>query len=741
MSNSFVYTIDYSGLGPPNLTAFTGTNSTDIANNYVPIINDNNCFTSILFTPIFDGSIATITIIFTYIDDGTSNDGLSFNNVNGYYNGFNSITITEFGGIPLSRGGNQFANLNGIVFTATDTPNILTNTSLAACFINCSNFNSDISGWDTTNVISMNSTFTAAGVFNQPLGTWNTSNVTDMNGLFAFASSFNHPIGTWNTSNVTNMQYVFYYATAFNQNISYDSNNNYWNTSNVENMYQMFFGATAFNQPIGTWNTGNVRAMNTMFQNATAFNQPIGSWNTSMVTNMERMFYGATAFNQNLSYHSSNNYWNTSNVQNMNGIFYNTSNFNNGAETGDITHPMNWIVSQFNTTPSLFSVGSNLTFLGTQHNSPFSNNGYLPDNRYQIEIVVDGSSVFTGGFYVNGVNLITSFFDNINPTNNILMTDGLNGADGIYPETSTNISSIPALDSIYGATEWQLFIGNSLSSLSYYSSGNWIQITDPVNFIISDPIEETITITIDGSSVPVYSTYYSPILLNSVDVVATPSDPSANTIVTGNTGLVAGNNMIDIVLSSNTYSQTFYISVYNPSKPIICFLEGSKILCFIDKKEVYVPIENIGRGTLVKTSLNGYKMVDMIGHSKMYNPGNSLHSKNRLYKCSPKNYPELSEDLIITGCHSILVDELTDEQCERSIEYTGKIYVTEKKYRLISCLDPRAEPYTEEGIHTIWHLALENNNYYMNYGIYANGLLVETTSKRMMKELSGMELV
>jgi hypothetical protein len=29
----------------------------------------------------------------------------------------------------------------------------------------------------------------------------------------------------------------------------------------------------------------------------------------------------------------------------------------------------------------------------------------------------------------------------------------------------------------------------------------------------------------------------------------------------------------------------------------------------------------------------------------------------------------------------------------------------------------------------------------MNYGIYANGLLVETSSKRNLKELSGMILV
>jgi hypothetical protein len=88
-----------------------------------------------------------------------------------------------------------------------------------------------------------------------------------------------------------------------------------------------------------------------------------------------------------------------------------------------------------------------------------------------------------------------------------------------------------------------------------------------------------------------------------------------------------------------------------------------------------------------------------------------------------------------------LVGEITDEQREKSIEYTGDIYITENRYRLIACLDSRTEPYTEEGIHNIWHLALENHDEYMNYGCYANGLLVETTSKRMMKELSGMELI
>jgi hypothetical protein len=175
----------------------------------------------------------------------------------------------------------------------------------------------------------------------------------------------------------------------------------------------------------------------------------------------------------------------------------------------------------------------------------------------------------------------------------------------------------------------------------------------------------------------------------------------------------------------------------------MCFLEGTKILCFDPEtqQEVERPIETLRKGTLVKTTYSGYKAIDTIGTSKIYNPANSMRSMNRLYKCPKENYPDLKEDLVITGCHSILVQELTEEERALSLELQGKIYATDRLYRLIAAVDKRAEPYTTEGVFNIWHLALENDNYYYNYGIYANGLLVETTSLRMIKEQSGMELI
>lgn len=171
---------------------------------------------------------------------------------------------------------------------------------------------------------------------------------------------------------------------------------------------------------------------------------------------------------------------------------------------------------------------------------------------------------------------------------------------------------------------------------------------------------------------------------------------------------------------------------------IVCFKEGSKILTDTG----YKLVQELRNGDLVKTVSSGFKKIEHIGFSKMYHNANDVRSKDKLYRCSTSEYPELTEDLVVTGCHSILVKSFKDhEQMEKTQEVLGRICVTEKHYRLPACVDDRTKIFEEEGVHTIWHFSLEHSDYYMNYGVYANGLLVETTSNRMMVELSGMTLV
>jgi len=168
-----------------------------------------------------------------------------------------------------------------------------------------------------------------------------------------------------------------------------------------------------------------------------------------------------------------------------------------------------------------------------------------------------------------------------------------------------------------------------------------------------------------------------------------------------------------------------------------CFGENTKILT--DKG--YVLITELKKGDLVKTLLNGFVPIHMIGFREMYSPLSKNKVRDQLYKCTQENYPEVFEDLIITGAHSLLVDEFEENQRKETEEVLGNIYITDDKYRLPVCVDKRSEIYEESGCFTIYHIALENPDYYMNYGIYANGLLVETCSKRYLKEISQMNFI
>jgi hypothetical protein len=113
----------------------------------------------------------------------------------------------------------------------------------------------------------------------------------------------------------------------------------------------------------------------------------------------------------------------------------------------------------------------------------------------------------------------------------------------------------------------------------------------------------------------------------------------------------------------------------------------------------------------------------------MYHDATQLRNKKQLFHLSFPNYQPLLKDLYLTGAHSVLVGKLTDTQHNALMEEYKDIYVTDEFYRLPVYLDEHASVHLISGTYTIYHLVLENTNIRMNYGIYANGLLVESLSK------------
>jgi len=171
----------------------------------------------------------------------------------------------------------------------------------------------------------------------------------------------------------------------------------------------------------------------------------------------------------------------------------------------------------------------------------------------------------------------------------------------------------------------------------------------------------------------VYSTY-SPaplpttITYSSVLIVPKSSNITINTVnqdspqsITGEAiisgGVVTWTLVFSLTGNYNNYN-TYDLSVFS----YVCFHPNTKILSMVNGIEDYRIISSLRKGDYVKAHLYGFLKVFGIGKSTMHNHGKNKRVQNCLYKLSQSNFPDLFEDLIITGCHSILVDELTEEQ-------------------------------------------------------------------------------
>jgi hypothetical protein len=159
----------------------------------------------------------------------------------------------------------------------------------------------------------------------------------------------------------------------------------------------------------------------------------------------------------------------------------------------------------------------------------------------------------------------------------------------------------------------------------------------------------------------------------------------------------------------------------------VCFGKGTLIQC----EGGSVPVEDLKVGMLVKTLKHGYKAVTLMGTSMLRNPGGSERVRNRLYIYRKEN-------LVLTGGHSVLLDDVSGDQLNRIKKSFGSVFFTEGKIRLAAMDDEIAEPYLTKGIFPIYNFVLEAANEHTNYGVFANGKLVESSFPYWVKKMNAM---
>lgn len=224
-------------------------------------------------------------------------------------------TVEQWGDIEWKSFRSAFNSASRLTINAPDIPDLSNVTNTAFMFRSSIRFNSDLNGWNVSNVTNMRAMF-ANSWFEGDISNWDVSNVTNMSAMFAFCRAFDGDLSSWNVSNVLYMEYMFQDASIFEGSISN------WKVDNVLDMSGMFDGASSFNDNISNWNVENVTNMERMFQEAVLFNYDLNNWNVSKVKDMNGMFNSAYSFNGNISN------WNVSEVNDMWAMFANTETFN-----------------------------------------------------------------------------------------------------------------------------------------------------------------------------------------------------------------------------------------------------------------------------------------------------------------------------------------------------------------------------------------------------------------------------
>jgi len=142
------------------------------------------------------------------------------------------------------------------------------------------------------------------------------------------------------------------------------------------------------------------------------------------------------------------------------------------------------------------------------------------------------------------------------------------------------------------------------------------------------------------------------------------------------TNMISGTTLLNDELFGFTSSEP---EVSNFNKPI-CLNKGTKILCYKNNEEVYIPVEELKRGDLVKTYKHGYKPIYMISKGVF-----TLSAKGTMGMYKMKKTKTMISDLEMTGLHAQLIDE-DDEKYKKDQDLPQKKRILPLEYLFLSFL-------------------------------------------------------
>ena len=384
-------------------------------------------------------------------------------------------------------------------------------------------------------------------------------------------------------------------------------------------------------------------------------------------------------------------------------------------------------------TDSSFNFPTGLAF-DTSGNLYCANN--VAGNNNILKITPDGSGKIFASNTISDVSFNYPSGLAFDSSGNLYCSNTISGDNNILKITPDGSGMIFASNNITDVSF------NYPSGLAFDTSGNLYCANSSLNNILK--------ITPDGTSGMIFaSNFISDVSLNgpaglafdnagnlystnaggNYNILKFTSDGSG-TIFSFDPSL---NSPYGIAFNSSEYLYVANVNDNNilKSDAASCFNKGTKILCLNDSlEEEYIPIEDLKKGDLVKTYLHGYRRIDLIGKGFFSNKPKVWYDS--MYKMEKTNQNEGFEDLIVTGGHGILVDNITEEDKEnyKKLGFYNEMEKIDDKYLLTVAISSQFTQITTHDFYTYYHFVPENDgDDNKRFGVWANGILTETPSK------------
>jgi hypothetical protein len=279
--------------------------------------------------------------------------------------------------------------------------------------------------------------------------------------------------------------------------------------------------------------------------------------------------------------------------------------------------------------PSTVDIEGTIYAVVSIGNNAFMDNVALTSITIPNTVTSIGNTVFLSCFDLTTVTfsptatLLTigsDAFDHCTSLNNITLPESLTtiGATAFYFCTGLTSITIPNSVTSMGrgvfnrcATLETAVLGSGLTEVPAYTFAGGctalISVTIPLGVTLID-ID-----AFNGCTALATVYFQQTSALPNINATAFPTSPKPQTAYykMGVTSPTVGTTAAEYL------EEYFVTAIEEAPPPVICFKEDSTVLCLKDEKEVYVPIQNIRRGDLVKTFCSGFVPVNMIGTSKV----------------------------------------------------------------------------------------------------------------------------